>query len=355
MPKASPTPQPSPVRHVALYRKYRPQRFSDVVGQDHVVKVLSAAIEKNEIAHAYLFCGSRGIGKTSIARIFAREIGTEDHDIHEIDAASHTSVEDIRALNDAVVVLPFSSKYKVYILDEVHMLSKSAFNALLKTLEEPPAHVVFILATTEMHKIPDTIISRCQSYEFAKPSARILSEVVLRVAKAEGIGIERASAELVALLGDGSFRDTLGLLQKVATYSKDSDISHAEVEAVAGAPKGELVDEYVRALAAKDASAALSAIDRALAGTGDAKVFLKLALERLRHIALSRFSKSYLESLKERVAEREYEFVRVLATDIAGATVTSATLTRLIEAYDAIDRAYIPSLPIELATVDCCA
>ena len=277
-------------RNIALYRKYRPQRFAEVVGQDHVVKVLSAAIEKNAIAHAYLFCGSRGIGKTSIARIFAREIGTADHDVHEIDAASNNGVDEIRALNDAVMVLPFSSKYKVYILDEVHMLSKPAFNALLKTLEEPPAHVVFILATTETHRIPETVISRCQVYEFVKPSVRVLSEVVARVAKAERIGIERASAELIALLGDGSFRDTLGLLQKVATYSSDENISHAEVEAVAGAPKSELVGEYVRALAAKDADRALSALDRALSGSGDAKVFLKLALEQLRHIALARFS-----------------------------------------------------------------
>jgi DNA polymerase III subunit gamma/tau len=133
----------------ALYRKYRPAKFKDVVGQDHVIKVLEAESKSGNISHAYLFSGSRGIGKTSVARIFAEAIGTTKNDIYEIDAASNTSVEDIRALNESVFTLPFESKYKVYILDEVHMLSKSASNALLKTLEEPPNHVVFILATTE--------------------------------------------------------------------------------------------------------------------------------------------------------------------------------------------------------------
>lgn len=344
----------SSAMHIALYRKYRPQRFSEVVGQDHVVKVLSAAIEKEQLSHAYLFSGSRGIGKTSIARIFAREIGTDDHDIHEIDAASHTSVEDIRTLNDAVLTLPFSSKYKVYILDEVHMLSKSAFNALLKTLEEPPAHVIFILATTEMHKIPETIISRCQSYEFVKPNQRVLAEVVLRVAKEEGYQLEKSSAELIALLGDGSYRDTLGLLQKVVTYSKDKKISADEVESVAGAPKSESVDSYVRAIAGKNADAALSSLEKGLAGSADAKVFLKLALERMRHVALSRFAKGYLEHLKEHLADDEYASVKDLSSG-EGNFITSAMLTRLLEAYEAVDRAYISSLPIELATIDCCA
>jgi DNA polymerase-3 subunit gamma/tau len=149
--------------HVSLYRKYRPTGFEQVVGQDHIVSVLKQSVEGGSPAHAYLFCGGRGIGKTSVARIFARALGTSENDIYEIDAASHTSVENIRELNEAVNTLPFDSKYKVYILDEVHMLSKSAFNAFLKTLEEPPKHVIFILATTEMDKLPETIVSRCQS------------------------------------------------------------------------------------------------------------------------------------------------------------------------------------------------
>ena len=153
---------------LALYRKYRPQNFKEVLGQEQVTKVLEGAISLGRIAHAYLFAGSRGTGKTSVARIFAHSIGTVAEDTYEIDAASNTGVDDVRALNESVSVLPFSSKYKVYIIDEVHMLSKSAFNALLKTLEEPPSYVVFILATTELHKIPETILSRCQRYIFSK-------------------------------------------------------------------------------------------------------------------------------------------------------------------------------------------
>ena len=147
---------------LALYRKYRPKTFGEVLGQDHIVKVLESSVETNKVSHAYLFVGSRGTGKTSVARIFAKEIGVSENDLYEIDAASNRGIEDIRALRDGARVLPFDSKYKVYIIDEVHMLSKDAWGALLKTLEEPPKHVIFILATTEVHKVPSTIVSRCQ-------------------------------------------------------------------------------------------------------------------------------------------------------------------------------------------------
>ena len=146
--------------HTVLYRKYRPSNFKEVLGQDHIVKTLGGAINLGNISHAYLFAGTRGTGKTSIARIFANEIKTTENDLYEIDAASNRGIDDIRELRDSVNVLPFESPYKVYIIDEVHMLTKEAFNALLKTLEEPPKHVIFILATTEIEKLPDTIFSR---------------------------------------------------------------------------------------------------------------------------------------------------------------------------------------------------
>jgi len=156
----------------ALYRKYRPQTFNDIVGQNHIVSVLKNAIDKDQISHAYLFYGSRGTGKTSIAKIFANEVNgneiyqKENVDIIEIDAASNNGVDEVRDIKEAIKFLPTEGKYKVYIIDEVHMLTTAAFNALLKTLEEPPAHVIFILATTEIHKIPATILSRCQRFEF---------------------------------------------------------------------------------------------------------------------------------------------------------------------------------------------
>jgi DNA polymerase-3 subunit gamma/tau len=341
-------------QHVALYRKYRPRVFKDVVGQDHVVKVLESAIKNSSLSHAYLFSGSRGIGKTSIARIFAREIGTADVDIYEIDAASHTSVEDIRALNEAVFTLPFESKYKVYILDEVHMLSKSAFNALLKTLEEPPAHVIFILATTEEHKIPETVISRCQAFSFGKPSQAILSDVVLNVAKAEGYSLTRESAELIALLGDGSFRDTLGLLQKVVTASKDKKIDPEEVEIVTGAPAAQLVRDFVDAVATNNAEGALAALGTAVERNGHARVFLKLVLRVLREALLLRLSPGSAKQIEAATSAEGFAFLKALAADVSGKKITSKTLLAFLEAYDAVDRSYIPELPIELAVAQLC-
>src|SRR3990167_1443531 len=177
--------------HQVLYRKYRPVSFGEVLGQEMVVASLQDTISTSRISHAYLFAGSRGTGKTSVARIFAREIGTSENDTIEIDAASNRGIDDVRALREGVSALPFDSKYKVYIIDEVHMLTKEAFNALLKTLEEPPRHVIFILATTESHKIPETILSRCQVFAFHTPSDEEVREVISRVAKSEKLHLDK--------------------------------------------------------------------------------------------------------------------------------------------------------------------
>jgi len=202
-----------------LYRKYRPDDWNAVLGQDHIVSVLENGIKLKRISHAYLFSGSRGTGKTSIARIFAKSLGVSDNDIYEIDAASNRGIDDIREIRDGVNVLPFESEYKVYIIDEVHMLTKEAFNAILKTLEEPPAHAIFILATTELEKVPETIVSRCQSFIFKKPTDNILTSAVTNVAKKEGYTLEEGGAGLIALLADGAFRDAYGTLQKVISFS----------------------------------------------------------------------------------------------------------------------------------------
>ncbi len=331
----------------ALYRKYRPKTFKDVVGQDHVIKVLETEAESGNISHAYLFAGTRGTGKTSVARIFADAIGTSRNDIYEIDAASNTSVDDIRALNESVFTLPFESKYKVYILDEVHMLSKSAANALLKTLEEPPAHVVFILATTETHKIPETVLSRCEVYVFKKPSQEVLKKVVQTVAKKEGYTLDEASAELVALLGDGSFRDTLGIVQKVISYSKDKKISEEEVRLVTGAPAVDLVHDVISAIAEKDLSLGLESVKKAVSQNIDMAVFMKLILHTVRAVMLTRFGAEKI--IKDELSENEMAFVTKVSK--GKGELSSAHLVELLSAYERVKGAYIPQLPLELALI----
>lgn len=331
--------------HEVLYRKYRPQSFKEIIGQDPVVKALKGAIDNGAIAHAYLFAGSRGIGKTSIARIFASEIGTSANDIYEIDAASNRGIDDIRALRDAVATLPFESKYKVYIVDEVHMLTKEAFNALLKTLEEPPKHVVFILATTEAHKLPETIVSRCQVFEFKRPTVEILKDTVIEVAKKEGLSIESAAAELVALVGDGSFRDTLGILERVAAGIKGKKISREGVEEATGSPKSELVRGFVLALADKDASSAFEVIAKLRAKSSDPKLFLELAVSLTR---LSLFTKMGVSNdLVSEASDEDKKFMNDVAQK-----VDSKLLRALLGAFEYVGISPIRELPLELAVLD---
>lgn len=337
--------------HTVLYRKYRPANFKQVLGQDHIVKTLGGAINLGNISHAYLFAGTRGTGKTSIARIFANEIKTTENDIYEIDAASNRGIDDIRELRDSVNILPFESQYKVYIIDEVHMLTKEAFNALLKTLEEPPKHVIFILATTEIEKLPDTIVSRCQTFQFKKPSQKVLKDLVLDVAKKEGFILEPASADLIATLGDGSFRDTLGIVQKVISSSADKKISIAEVEMVTGAPKGKIVNDFISAIAEKNIEIGLKAIEDAVENNVDMKVFTKLILNKLRAILLIRFSKDMAKQIEGELSEEDFKFVQELA-DNKEANISSETIKEMLEVGEKVGKAYIHQLPLELVLVN---
>jgi len=334
-----------------LYRTYRPSKWSEVLGQDHIVNALKDATEAKRVSHAYLFSGSRGTGKTSVARILSKALGTNDEDVYEIDAASNRGIDNIRELREHVSVLPFSSPFKVYIIDEVHMLSKDAWNALLKTLEEPPKHVIFILATTELDKVPETIVSRCQTFFFRKPAREVVRKQVIAVAKNEGYVLDTGAADLIALLGDGSFRDALGMLEKVISSSADKKISRDEVENITGAPRAGLVNAFIQAILQKNADDALKCIGQAEESGISMVTFVTLILEKMRFILIIQSSASSKGTIHERVSPDDWEFIEKEASK---KLLTTDVLISLITAAERTSRAYIEQLPLEMAVVEVC-
>ncbi len=336
----------------ALYRKYRPKNFEEVLGQDHIVSVLKNEAKTGKIAHAYLFSGSRGTGKTTIARIFANELDVNPEDIYEIDAASNRGIDEIREIRDAVHTLPYSSKYKVYIVDEAHMLTREAWNAFLKTLEEPPAHVLFIMATTEQHKLPDTVVSRCESFVFRKPTHQVLATTISRVAEAEGYKIAPTSSALIATLADGSFRDALSILQKAISSSRDKELSESEIGRVLGAPKQALVLQILSGLSQGNSAQSLDAVAQAGTEGGDMEVLLKMLIRDLRFILLLRFAKDSTKKIRDEVSESEFAELSQIAK--SGKNINSKTLLSFLEALSLQKFADTPELPIELAIIECC-
>lgn len=257
--------------YTALYRKWRPQTFGDVKGQDHIVTTLQNQMLAQRIGHAYLFCGTRGTGKTSVAKIFARAVNCEHPvdgspcgecpsckqiaagtslNVVEIDAASNNGVENIREIRDQVQYPPTEGRYRVYIIDEVHMLSTGAFNALLKTLEEPPSYVIFILATTEVHKIPITVLSRCQRYDFRRITVDTIADRLKELTEAEGMAVEEKALRYVAKAGDGSMRDALSLLDQCAAFHFGETLTYEHVLDVLGAVDNSVFRELFQAVVA---------------------------------------------------------------------------------------------------------
>ena len=274
----------------ALYRKYRPQTFNDIVGQNHIVSVLKNAIDKDQISHAYLFYGSRGTGKTSIAKIFANEVnGNEEYqkenvDIIEIDAASNNGVDEVRDIKEAIKFLPTEGKYKVYIIDEVHMLTTAAFNALLKTLEEPPAHVIFILATTEIHKIPATILSRCQRFEFKNLSVEQLEDRLKYISENERLDIEDDAIKKIATLAKGGLRDAISILDQVSNYSEK--ITLENILEVTSSISEDSILEFYKYLLQGDVTKSLLMYNDFVAQAKDTKLLLNDLINITRDIVV---------------------------------------------------------------------
>lgn len=337
----------------ALYRTYRPSSFKEVRDQDHIVTVLEGAIKKDAIPHAMIFSGTRGTGKTTLARIVAKEIGTAEVDLYEIDAASNRGIDDIRELKEAVHTLPYQSKRKVYIIDEVHMLTKEAFNALLKTIEEPPEHVVFMMATTEIEKVIDTIISRCQVFTLNSPSRTVLAKTVTDVAKKEGFTLNPAAADMIAIAADGSFRDALGVLQKVILASGDKLGEADEVAAIIGAPKSALLRQLLIALQEKNTEDALAAVADAVANNVEMKLFTRLLLERVRAVMLLRNAPAQSETILGQFPESDTEVLKTLAAE-AASPINSHLLRSLLDTAQLVSRSSLPHLPLEVFVVEVC-
>lgn len=294
--------------HKALYRTYRPQNFDDVVGQKHIVKTLKNQIENNNISHAYLFCGTRGTGKTSTAKIFSRAINCTNDikpcnecdsckfilenksiDIVEIDAASNNSVDDIRELRESVKYSPTNFRYKVYIIDEVHMLSQGAFNALLKTLEEPPSYVIFILATTEPQKIPATILSRCQRFDFKRVSVKDLVSRMSYICEKENVEIEERALDLIARNSQGALRDALSILEQCISFSEDK-VFYNDVVDILGLVNVESLFDISNSIINKDTKSSMKFLNEFILWGKDIKNLVDDLINHFRSIMICKVS-----------------------------------------------------------------
>jgi len=359
--------------NLVLYRKYRPKTFKEVVGQEYTIRTLTNAVSLGRVAHAYLFAGPRGTGKTTVARLLAKAINCEKSpssnyepcnkcvscqeineakslDLIEVDAASNRGIDEIRELRDKIRFAPTRSKHKVYIIDEVHMLTKEAFNALLKTLEEPPEHAIFVLATTEIHRVPATVLSRCQRFDFKKLT---LGQIVSRlkdIALKEKVEAEQEALELIGISADGSMRDGESLLNQVITL-EDKIITLKEVQEILGATDPVVVEGFSKLLAQKDIPEALKFINKLAQDGYDIHQFTKALVGYLRKVLILKIDASLAKVVASEMTEEQIKKSLELATQFEPSELLKITKL-FIEAENEIKSSLIPQLPLELAVVE---
>ncbi|MEZ4240149.1 MAG: DNA polymerase III subunit gamma/tau, partial [Myxococcota bacterium] len=356
--------------YLAIARKYRPATFADIVGQEHVVRTLSNALRSGRVHHAFLFCGARGVGKTTAARALAKSLNClasegptpepcgkcsscveiaagSSPDLIEIDGASNNSVDDVRSLRETVGYAPTRGRYKVYLVDEVHMLSKAAFNALLKTLEEPPPHVVFVFATTEPNRIPDTILSRVQRFDFKRIAAPAVAQRLGEIAASEGAALSDAALRMIARAGDGSMRDAQSLLDKVISVGAAGEaLTDAAVADTLGLVDRSLLFDFLEGLVRGEPAKCLEVVARVYDFGYELSEFTGDLLELLRNatfVRLSQEARAWVDASEDEVAR-----LQALVADVPAESLTR-TFNALLDTHDQVSRASRPRIVLEMA------
>lgn len=366
--------------NLVLYRKYRPKTFAEIIDQEHVVQTLKNAISSGLVSHAYLFSGPRGTGKTTLARLLAKAVNCENLqgaepcnkcsfcsdinrgralDLIEIDAASHRGIDEIRELRNGIRFVPTKQKYKVFIIDEAHQLTKEAANALLKTLEEPPSYAIFVLATTEIHKMIPTIISRCQRFDFRRLTVPEITKKLKWIAKKEKVKIEKSALELIALNSSGSLRDAEGLLDQALTFSgtlgKEREIKAEDIKDLLGLVEISLVQNFVDLMCQKKVSEAINSLNEIIDQGSDLQEFAKFLINYLRQILILRLAgasaKETANPIITGLTKEEFQKLQKQATTF-NATELREILNLFLTAENKMRFSPIPQLPLELAIIE---